>query len=132
MFSRQALFLPLTHDPVSYSGRVQPKSPRLIKMGGISLPTWYVLVLITSTKSPKAGIQGPGDLWYFPPGVPHSLQATGDGEGSEFLLVSFWVFHFPNFYLTDRIRSSLMDNLARMIHSWYVYFFGICFDTGNS
>ncbi|KAF9456571.1 oxalate decarboxylase [Collybia nuda] len=31
---------------------------------------------------------GPGDLWYFPPGVPHSLQATGDNPaGSEFILV---------------------------------------------
>ncbi|KAK0462357.1 oxalate decarboxylase [Desarmillaria tabescens] len=31
---------------------------------------------------------GPGDLWYFPPGIPHSLQATGDdGGGSEFILV---------------------------------------------
>ncbi|KAG6825897.1 hypothetical protein H0H92_001935, partial [Tricholoma furcatifolium] len=29
-----------------------------------------------------------GDLWYFPPGIPHSLQATGDDpDGSEFLLV---------------------------------------------
>ncbi|KAF9003359.1 oxalate decarboxylase [Cyathus striatus] len=29
-----------------------------------------------------------GDLWYFPPGVPHSLQATSDDPaGSEFLLV---------------------------------------------
>ena len=34
---------------------------------------------------PKA----PGDLWYFPPGVPHVLQATSDiPEGAEFLLVS--------------------------------------------
>ena len=33
-------------------------------------------------------IQGPGDLWYFPPGIPHSLQATNDSaDGSEFLLV---------------------------------------------
>ncbi|KIK54810.1 hypothetical protein GYMLUDRAFT_48363 [Collybiopsis luxurians FD-317 M1] len=31
---------------------------------------------------------GPGDLWFFPPGIPHSLQATGDDpEGSEFILV---------------------------------------------
>ncbi|KAG7443505.1 oxalate oxidase [Guyanagaster necrorhizus] len=31
---------------------------------------------------------GPGDLWYFPAGVPHSLQATGDDDGgSEFLLI---------------------------------------------
>ncbi|KAF8193359.1 oxalate decarboxylase [Pholiota molesta] len=30
----------------------------------------------------------PGDLWYFPPGTPHSLQATADDpDGSEFLLV---------------------------------------------
>ena len=30
-----------------------------------------------------------GDLWYFPPGIPHSLQATNDSsEGTEFLLVS--------------------------------------------
>lgn len=28
---------------------------------------------------------GPGDLWYFPPGVPHSIQ--GLAEGCEFLLV---------------------------------------------
>ncbi|KZV75234.1 Bicupin, oxalate decarboxylase/oxidase [Peniophora sp. CONT] len=31
---------------------------------------------------------GPGDLWYFPPGIPHSLQATGDDpDGTEFLLI---------------------------------------------
>ncbi|EIM91694.1 uncharacterized protein STEHIDRAFT_182922 [Stereum hirsutum FP-91666 SS1] len=31
---------------------------------------------------------GPGDLWYFPPGIPHSLKATAESdEGSEFLLV---------------------------------------------
>ncbi|KAJ7222089.1 oxalate decarboxylase [Mycena pura] len=31
---------------------------------------------------------GPGDLWFFPPGIPHSLQATNDSaEGSEFLLI---------------------------------------------
>lgn len=28
---------------------------------------------------------GPGDLWYFPPGIPHSIQ--GLEEGCEFLLV---------------------------------------------
>ncbi|KAF7292510.1 Oxalate decarboxylase [Mycena kentingensis (nom. inval.)] len=31
---------------------------------------------------------GPGDLWFFPPGIPHSLQATNQTEGgSQFLLV---------------------------------------------
>ncbi|KAF9021028.1 oxalate decarboxylase [Hymenopellis radicata] len=34
------------------------------------------------------GNVGPGDLWFFPPGIPHSLQATGDDpDGSEFLLI---------------------------------------------
>ena len=37
---------------------------------------------------PNALIQEPGDLWYFPPGIPHSLQATNDSaDGAEFLLV---------------------------------------------
>lgn len=32
--------------------------------------------------------QGPGDLWYFPAGMPHTLQATNDtAYGAEFLLV---------------------------------------------
>ncbi|KAG6861621.1 hypothetical protein C0995_014060 [Termitomyces sp. Mi166 len=31
---------------------------------------------------------GPGDLWFFPPGIPHSLQGTDDDpEGTEFILV---------------------------------------------
>ena len=34
-------------------------------------------------------MQSQGDLWYFPPGIPHSLQATNDDpDGAEFLLVS--------------------------------------------
>lgn len=32
--------------------------------------------------------QGPGDLWYFPAGIPHALQATNDDpDGTEFILV---------------------------------------------
>ena len=35
-------------------------------------------------------VQGPGDLWYFPPGIPHSLQATNQSVGgAEFMLVCF-------------------------------------------
>ncbi|TVX93533.1 oxalate decarboxylase family bicupin [Paenibacillus agilis] len=37
---------------------------------------------------------GPGDLWYFPPGIPHSIQ--GLEEGCEFLLV-FDDGHFSDF-----------------------------------
>ena len=30
---------------------------------------------------------GPGDLWYFPSGIPHSIQGHPDTDGCEFLLV---------------------------------------------
>lgn len=34
--------------------------------------------------------KGPGDLWYFPPGIPHTLQATNISEGgAEFLLARY-------------------------------------------
>lgn len=50
-------------------------------------------MLVTYSLSAEAYLlQGPGDLWYFPPGVPHSLQATNQSEGgSEFLLVSICI-----------------------------------------
>ncbi|TFY69233.1 hypothetical protein EVG20_g3233 [Dentipellis fragilis] len=58
----------------------------------------------------------PGDLWYFPPGIPHSLQATGDGgEGSEFLLV-FDDGSFSDdstFLLTDWLAHVPMDVIAK-------------------
>lgn len=32
--------------------------------------------------------QGPGDVWFFPPGFPHSIQAKNTtADGAEFLLV---------------------------------------------
>ncbi|KAH9843579.1 oxalate decarboxylase [Rhodofomes roseus] len=53
------------------------------------------------------GTAGPGDLWYFPPGIPHSLQATNETEGgSEFLLV------FDNGDFSDQTTFSLSDWLA--------------------
>ncbi|KAJ3533785.1 hypothetical protein NM688_g7236 [Phlebia brevispora] len=59
---------------------------------------------------------GPGDLWYFPPGIPHSLQATNQSvNGTEFLLV------FPDgnfneddtFLLTDWMAHTPKDILAK-------------------
>ncbi|KAJ3533783.1 hypothetical protein NM688_g7235 [Phlebia brevispora] len=59
---------------------------------------------------------GPGDLWYFPPGCPHSLQATNQSvNGTEFLLV------FPSgtfneddtFLLTDWMAHTPKEVLAR-------------------
>ncbi|KAI0261113.1 RmlC-like cupin domain-containing protein [Gloeopeniophorella convolvens] len=58
----------------------------------------------------------PGDLWFFPPGIPHSLQATSDDpEGSEFLLI------FPDgsfsedstFLVTDWLAHVPMEVLAK-------------------
>ncbi|KAJ2995279.1 hypothetical protein NUW54_g7415 [Trametes sanguinea] len=48
-----------------------------------------------------------GDLWYFPPGIPHSLQATNDSaQGTEFLLI------FPDGNFNDDDTLLLTDWLA--------------------
>ncbi|KAI0734828.1 oxalate decarboxylase [Fomitopsis betulina] len=53
------------------------------------------------------GTVGPGDLWYFPPGIPHTLQATNVSEGgAEFLLI------FDNGDFSDESTFSLTDWLA--------------------
>ncbi|KAI5122009.1 hypothetical protein M0805_001841 [Coniferiporia weirii] len=69
-----------------------------------------------------------GDLWYFPPGIPHSLQASDDDpEGSEFLLVfddgSFsedstfqltdWTAHIPKEVLAKNFQldTSAFDHI---------------------
>ncbi|KJA14599.1 hypothetical protein HYPSUDRAFT_150167 [Hypholoma sublateritium FD-334 SS-4] len=50
-----------------------------------------------------------GDLWYFPPGVPHSLQATADDpDGSEFLLI------FDNADFSDDATFLLTDWLSHV------------------
>lgn len=69
----------------------------------------------------------PGDLWYFPPGIPHSLQATGDTpDGSEFLLVfpdgdfsedstfliTDWLAHVPK----EVIAKSFQTNITAFDH----------------
>ncbi len=56
---------------------------------------------------------GAGDLWYFPAGIPHSIQ--GLEEGCEFLLV-FDDGHFSEnetFLLTDWFRRTPRDVLAK-------------------
>ncbi|WP_068501463.1 oxalate decarboxylase family bicupin [Paenibacillus kribbensis] len=47
---------------------------------------------------------GPGDLWYFPPGIPHSIQGLEDG--CEFLLV------FDNGSFSDLNTLSISDWFA--------------------
>lgn len=57
---------------------------------------------------------GPGDLWYFPSGIPHSIQGLGE-EGTEFLLV-FDDGNFSEentFLLSDTLRHMPRDVLAK-------------------
>ncbi|OCH95368.1 oxalate decarboxylase [Obba rivulosa] len=68
-----------------------------------------------------------GDLWYFPPGIPHSIQATDDSPaGAEFLLVfddgSFseddtflltdWLAHVPK----EVIAKNFQTNMSAFDH----------------
>lgn len=66
-------------------------------------------------------VQSAGDLWYFPPGIPHSLQATdADPDGTEFLLVcslSFLVWNAAEKFV---LRFSTMEISAMTRHSSYV------------
>ncbi|KAJ7471014.1 oxalate decarboxylase [Mycena latifolia] len=70
---------------------------------------------------------GPGDLWFFPPGIPHSLQATNDSaDGSEFILVfddgafsedstfllTDWLAHVP----AEVIQKNFQANPAAFSH----------------
>ena len=69
--------------------------------------TCRITVLDTQGRPYVADVKA-GDLWYFPPGAPHSLQGLGpdgcefvicfdDGHASEFntLLVTDWFAHTP-------------------------------------
>jgi oxalate decarboxylase len=69
---------------------------------------------------------GVGDLWYFPAGIPHSIQ--GLEEGCEFLLVfddgrfsedatfllSDWVAHTPTEILTRSLGVDLLEDLSNL------------------
>ncbi|KAI6168410.1 putative oxalate decarboxylase/oxidase [Pisolithus thermaeus] len=79
---------------------------------------------------------GPGDLWYFPPGFPHSIQAKNTTEdGAEFLLIfdsgSFsedstflltdWLAHVPKEVIAKnfQVDASAFDNLPS--HELYIF-----------
>jgi oxalate decarboxylase len=57
---------------------------------------------------------GPGDLWLFPPGIPHSIQGLGP-DGCRFLLVfddgNFDEFH--TFLITDWLSHTPKEVLAK-------------------
>ncbi|KAI0340405.1 oxalate decarboxylase [Trametopsis cervina] len=68
------------------------------------------------------GTVNPGDLWYFPAGIPHSLQATdANSDGAEFLLVfddgnfsedstflvTDWLAHIPKEVLAKNFKTDM-------------------------
>lgn len=102
----------------------------------------YVLAgyLRVSTVTPDGQVYladvGPGDLWYFPPGFPHSIQAKDTlAEGSEFLLIfdngSFseddtflltdWLAHVPKEVLAKnfQVDISAFDHIPA--HELYIF-----------
>lgn len=68
------------------------------------------------------GHQAPGDLWYFPPGVPHVLQATADlPQGAEFLLVSTERSDLHSNFSHYQYRCSMMAISAKIRPSLSVH-----------
>ena len=57
---------------------------------------------------------GPGDLWYFPSGHPHTLQGIGD-DGCEFLIVfdNGSASEFDTFLITDWMHHTPREVLAK-------------------
>lgn len=89
------------------------------------------ITIIDELGRPQVADVKTGDLWYFPPGLPHSLQGLGpdgaefllafdNGRASEFntLLLTDWIAHTPpdilaaNFGVSaDAFKNIPLDNL---------------------
>lgn len=79
---------------------------------------------------------GPGDLWYFPSGLPHSIQAlqdgvefllafdSGDFSENETFLITDWLGHIPREVLAKNfgVAASAFDRLPTDIgHTRYMF-----------
>jgi oxalate decarboxylase len=75
-----------------------------------------------------------GDLWYFPPGLPHSLQGLGpdgcefiicfdDGKATEFntLLVTDWLAHTPPEILAENFGVPAETFSKIPLHDLYIF-----------
>ncbi|KAF8750815.1 Oxalate Decarboxylase [Rhizoctonia solani] len=113
-----------------------------LKAGGIRELHWHITaewayVLAGSCRIVVVNAEGqnyiadvyPGDLWYFPPGIPHVLQGLNDtADGCEFLLVLFddgefsedstfsvtdWMAHVPKEVLSKnfQVNASAFDHI---------------------
>ena len=58
---------------------------------------------------------GPGDMWYFPSGIPHSIQAPPDGDGCEFLIVfdDGKFSEYETFLISEWVAVTPKDVLAK-------------------
>ncbi|QRW24217.1 oxalate decarboxylase [Rhizoctonia solani] len=112
-----------------------------LKAGGIRELHWHITaewayVLAGSCRIVVVNAEGqnyiadvyPGDLWYFPPGIPHVLQGLNDtADGCEFLLVfddgefsedstfsvTDWMAHVPKEVLSKnfQVNASAFDHI---------------------
>ena len=71
------------------------------------------ITVIDGDGRPAVRDVGQGDLWYFPPGLPHSLQGLGPG-GAEFVLVfdNGRASEFNTLMLTDWVAHTPPEILA--------------------
>ncbi|KAL1668187.1 oxalate oxidase [Schizophyllum commune] len=115
--------MPLATEMAGVNMRLLPGAVRCCGLDRHKTAEWaYVLKGTTQVSSVDqegrnylASVKA-GDLWYFPPGIPHSLQATGDDpDGSEFLLI-FDDGDFSEdstFLLTDWLAHTPMEVIQR-------------------
>ncbi|KAJ7056856.1 oxalate decarboxylase [Mycena amicta] len=79
--------LPIATSMASVNMRLEPGAIRELHWHKTSEGSTQVTAVDTEGRNFLATV-GPGDLWFFPPGIPHSLQATNDSAGgSEFILI---------------------------------------------
>ncbi|KAJ7146755.1 oxalate decarboxylase [Mycena epipterygia] len=124
--------MPMATSMASVNMRLEPGAIRELHWHSTS--EWaYVLSGSTQVTAVDAegrnflATVGPGDLWFFPPGIPHSLQATNDSaSGSEFILVfddgafsedstfllTDWLAHVP----AEVIQKNFQANAAAFSH----------------
>ncbi|KAI0661690.1 oxalate decarboxylase [Cubamyces menziesii] len=119
--------MPIAQSMAGVNMRLEPGAVR--ELHWHKTAEWsYVIkgsVQVTSINSDGQnylGTASAGDLWYFPPGVPHSLQATDDDpDGTEFLLVfndgafsedstfllTDWLAHVPKEVLAKNFKTNI-------------------------
>ena len=116
----------VTQDDFAISADISGVNMRLSKYGIREMhwhqqAEWAVMLdggcrvtILDELGRPQVADVKTGDLWYFPPGLPHSLQGLGpdgaefllafdNGKASEFntLLVTDWIAHTPPEVLAD-------------------------------